>query len=186
MVSDAWRLTTGLVQINYTKQRQAKIANVNMDDVFMFSGSDIQGRNIRFEASSEIERRQDAQEAKAVEKAVAGVATAADVDEARRTPANALAKKMASDAIKAFIAGEDVDINVRDHSMPALREAIDREKSRALATGQREVFKDLVELEMLIRDQIETEQPADDATGAPAAGEQAPPTDTISQPLVQG
>jgi hypothetical protein len=186
MVSDAWHLTMGLVQINYTKQRQAKIANVNLDDVFMFSGSDIQGRNIRFEASSEIERRQDAQEAKAVEKAAAGVATAAEVDEARRTPANALAKKMASDAIKAFIAGDEVDINVRDHSMPALREAIDREKSRALATGQREVFKDLVELEMLIRDQIETEMPADDATGAPAAGEQAPPTDTISQPLVQG
>lgn len=188
MVSDLWRLTLGLVQINYTDRRQAKIAGVDVDDVFMYSGADIQGRNIRLESSSEFERRQDVQEAKAVEKSAAGVVGTDEVDKARRTPAHALAKKMAGNAIKAYIAGDEVEINARDHSLPALREAIDREKSRALATGQREIFKDLVELEFLIRDQIEDEvaEPVDPETGAVAAGEQAPPSDTIPQPLVQG
>ena len=62
------------------------------------------------------------------------------------------------------------------------------ETNRPIKGGGRTAGTDEALLEpQLIRDQIETEQPAaDDATGAPAAGEQPPPTDTISQPLVQG
>lgn len=187
MVSDAWRLTIGLVQTCYTKERQAEISKSDVRDIQTFVGRDIQGKNIRFEASSELDRRTDVKTAKTVEEAQAGVVGAAEVDNARKTAPNAIAKKLAKKAVEAFIRGEDVEINAKDHSLPALREAIDREKARALSGGKRADFVVLSHLEMVLRDQLSAESGDPEPKQAPeggaqSAGEQPAPTDTVTAP----
>jgi hypothetical protein len=140
-------------------------------DVFTFTGADVQGKNIRLEAASELERRTDVRVGKAVENAQAGVGGAQDVAAAQKTAPNAVAKQTADLAVRTYLAAGDVDINVKDHSIPALRQSIDRAKSRAIAQGRKGDFVDLVLLENLITEQIEGTEP-DNGDAAPTMPEE--------------
>jgi hypothetical protein len=119
-----------------------------------------------------MERRTDVRAGKATEALQAGTGTPEELAAAQKTAPNAIAKQAASLAVRAFLAADDVEINARDHSIPALKEAIDREKSRAISTGRRSDFVDLVYLETLIRDQIEGAAVDEEAPAAPAPEEQ--------------
>jgi hypothetical protein len=170
MVLDAWRLCIAQIQIFYEAQRTAEIVRMDALDLVTFAGKDVQGKNIRLEASSELERRTDVRAGKATEALQAGTGTAQDLAAAQKTAPNAVAKQAAALAVRTYLAAGDVEINAKDYSLPALADAINREKSRALATGKREDFVDLVLLENLIRDQIAVEEP-DTAAPQPAAPE---------------
>lgn len=174
MVLDAWRLCLAIIQLFYPVERTAEIVRMDAIDLVTFSGKDIQGKNIRLEAASEMERRTDVRTGKATEALQAGTGTPEELAAAQKTAPNAIAKQAASLAVRAYLAADDVEINARDHSIPALKEAIDREKSRAISTGRRSDFVDLVLLETLIRDQIEgAAGEVEEAPGAPEeAGEE--------------
>jgi hypothetical protein len=172
MVLDAWRLCLAIIQLFYPVERTAEIVRMDAIDLVTFSGKDIQGKNIRLEASSEMERRTDVRAGKATEALQAGTGTPEELAAAQKTAPNAIAKQAASLAVRAYLAADDVEINARDHSIPALKEAIDREKSRAISTGRRSDFVDLVYLETLIRDQIEGAAVDEEAPAAPAPEEQ--------------
>lgn len=173
MVLDAWRVCLAWMQLMYPTQRVAEIARMSAIDVVTWSGADIQGKNIRLEAASELERRTDVRVGKATEALQAGTGTPEELAAAQKTAPNAIARQAANLAVRAYLAADDVEINARDHSIPALKEAIDREKSRAIASGKRADFVDLVLLENLIRDQIEgVPAEADKAPVAPAPTEQ--------------
>ena len=176
MVLDAWRVCIAWLQLMYPTQRVSEIVRMNAIDVATWSSADIQGKNIRLEAASELERRTDVRVGKASEALQAGTGTAEELATAQKTAPNAIARQAANLAVRAYLAADDVEINARDHSIPALKEAIDREKSRAIASGKRADFVDLVRLENLIRDQIE---------GAPVENDKAPaaPAQPAEQPM---
>lgn len=178
MVLDAWRLCIALIQIFYDVQRTAEIVRMDSIDLVTFAGKDVQGKNIRLEASSELERRTDVRTAKAVENAQAGAGTMEQVADAQKGAPNAVAKQAAAVAVRTYLAAGDVEINAKDYSLPALAEVIAREKSRAIASGRRNDFVDLVLLENLIRDQIApaAEEPADAEPASPGI------TDTVTTP----
>jgi len=173
MVLDAWRLCLAVIQLYYPTPRVAEIVRMDDVDVFSFSGADVQGKNIRLEAASELERRTDVRVGKAVENAQAGVGGAQGVATAQKTATNAVAKQAADLAVRTYLAAGDVEINARDHSIPALRESIARAKSRAIAQGRRADFVDLVLLENIITDQIE-QADADAEAPAPTPTDQPP------------
>lgn len=173
MVLDAWRVCIAIIQLYYPTPRVAEIVRMDAIDTVTFTGADVQGKNIRLEAASELERRTDVRVGKAVENAQAGVGSSTDVAAARKTAPNAVAKQAADLAVRTYLAAGDVDINVDDHSIPALRESIARAKTRAISQGRRADFVDLVLLENIITDQIE--QPdADTGDAVPAPTEQPP------------
>ena len=178
MVLDAWRLCIALIQIFYQVERTAEIVRMDSIDLVTFAGKDVQGKNIRLEAASELERRTDVRTAKAVENAQAGAGSMEQVADAQKGAPNAVAKQAAALAVRTYLAGGDVEINAKDYSLPALADVIAREKSRAIASGRRSDFVDLVRLENLIREQIAptAEQQADPEPAAPGI------TDTVTAP----
>ena len=177
MVLDAWRVCLAVIQLYYPAPRVAEITRMDAADIFTFTGADVQGKNIRLESASELERRTDVRVGKAVENAQAGVGGAEDVAAAQKTAPNAVAKQAADLAVKTYLAAGDVDINVNDYSIPALRESIARAKSRAIAQGKKADFVDLVMFENIITDQIEGTEPD--------TGDAAPTMPDNQQPSMQ-
>jgi hypothetical protein len=173
MVLDAWRLCLAIIQLFYPTPRVAEITRMDAADVFTFTGADVQGKNIRLESASELERRTDVRVGKAVENAQAGVGGAQDIATAQKSAPNAVAKQAADLAVRTYLAAGDVDINVNDYSIPALRESIARAKSRAIAQGRKSDFVDLVLLENIISDQIEGSEP-DTGDSSPTMPEEQP------------
>lgn len=161
MVLAAWRLTLALVQLFYTDVRKAEIADSDVATIVSFSGADIQGKNIRLESASEVDKRSDVRVGAAAEKVKGGLARAVDVEQAQRTPGFAAAKRAAQRLVDSYLRGEDVDVNANDYDMDVLGDALDRAKSTAMLAGKRADYVDLVKLQRFIRDELaeEVDQP---------------------------
>lgn len=185
-VLDMWRLVLALVQLHYSRKRQAKIVRRDVVDLISFSAADILGATVKLEVGSELERRTDYREADAIQKAAAGAATTADVANAKKTAPNAVAAKQARVAVATYLAGEDIDLDSLNEA--AVMTAIDRAKSAALSTANRADFVSLVLLEKLLKQRGEDEAVDEDAmpTSSANAGTEAPPSDSIPSPEFVG
>lgn len=169
MVLDAWRLTLALAQLFYTDERLAQLMETDASGTMLFRGSDIQGRNIRLQASSELDKRTDAKVQGELEKLQQGVGTTSDVARAGRTPAFGAAKRQTRQFIEAFLAGEDVDADMRLYDPAVLGDLIERAKVAAIREGRRADFRDLVYLQRFLGEQAAAEdaqpQPERDVAG---------------------
>lgn len=174
MVLDAWRLTLALVQLHYTDERLAALTETDAGGVMLFRGADIQGKNIRLQASSELDKRTDARVQGELEKLQQGVATPADVSRAARTPAFGAAKRQARAFVADFLAGADVDADMRLYDPAVLGDVIEREKVAAIREGRRADFRDLVYLQRFLGEQAAAEDAAPKPERDAAAPEPAP------------
>jgi len=174
MVLDAWRLTLALVQLHYTDERLAALTETDAGGVMLFRGADIQGKNIRLQASSELDKRTDARVQGELEKLQQGVATPADVARAARTPAFGAAKRQARAFVADFLAGADVDADMRLYDPAVLGDVIEREKVAAIREGRRADFRDLVYLQRFLGEQAAAEDAAPKPERDAAAPEPAP------------
>ena len=161
MVLAAWRLTLALAQLAYSDERLAGITGADAADIPVFRGADIQGRNIRLEASSELDKRTDIRKGAAAEQVQAGMAGPDAVARAGRTPAFGAAKRAAEQLVKQFLEGGEVDADARLYDPVVLQDVLERSKARAVRQARR---KDFVALELLQRLLMEQ-----------AASEDAPP-----------
>jgi hypothetical protein len=160
MVLDAWRLTLALAQLFYTDDRLAQLTDRDRGSVAVFRGADIQGKNIRLQSGSELDHRADARVGAEAEKLQQGLATPTDVARAGRTPGFGAAKRQARTFIAGFLAGEDVDADMRLYDPEVLGDVIEREKVAAVREGRRADYRDLVHLQRFLGEQGAAEDAA--------------------------
>lgn len=177
MVDDAYRLYFALVSKFYTVPRQMKVTSGDRSDVILFDGSDVIGVDLRLEIGSELDKRDDVQEALAEAKLKDGTGTTLDVQKAYNSPGYGMSRKISIGLISDYLAGKTLP-----DPMPGVdfdKQVFDQELLKAKAKAQAEGNKaDWVALHALAKVIDDRAQELADAPPSPAA----PDPNAVPQP----
>jgi len=132
MIIDLYRLSLSLMRQFYVEKRQRAITNSETGDVLDFSSADLDGINVRFQPSSEIDKTQAAKEEDADTRAAAGLAGPTDALRARNAPVIGSSRMVAENLLAAFMKGEELTALPGDLNFEVIDEVIAKHKARAL------------------------------------------------------
>ena len=161
-------LTLCLIQLYYTDERTALLGDGDVAEALVFKGSDLQGVNLRLEASSEIDKRSDVIAGATAERAQAGLATPLDLKKATNDVGVATARKRIKATIASFLSGDEIDTaDLVDFPADVFTDELDRAQSKAFSAGNRKAYVGLHRFAALVREGFADDDGAPDAPPPP-------------------
>lgn len=151
MIEYLYRLSTVLVKQNYTDQRKAKMANEDVQTFFAFSGSDLDGADIRLEPASEIDTLATSREQIAAEKVGAGLANGGDVKRAQRQSGYGAGLAAAEQLLREFAMTGQVSELAAEVDFDAVEELVKKKKALALSQRDQAAWVTLAQFEKQMR-----------------------------------